>query len=156
MPCAEERPGLREPAGPRPGGSGASGQLTRLQSALTDLLCVIYDDARQMDANLDDAHDLVQSIRMLVRQRVLRPGRPADDSQQLHAYHAFELARIAENDAYEVYAGDLECFRKRQRLNLGVAESDSDRLALVKRRRAYISVLLAYQSQISPVLGSCT
>jgi hypothetical protein len=104
-----------------------------------------------MDANLADAHELVRNIRVLVEQ--FRPGGTPVDRQQC-AYDAFEFARITENDAYEVFADDLERFRKRQLLNLGVAESDSDRYALVKRRRAYIATLATCRAKVSAVLAA--
>lgn len=136
----------------RPGLGGTEERLTCLQTVLTDLLCVIDEDARQMDANLDDAHNLVQSLRTLAKQWLFCADGHTSDSQEWRAYRTFERARAAENDAHEVYATDLERFRKRQRLNIGVAESDSDRSVLVKRRRAYISALLAYQSALAALL----
>lgn len=136
----------------RPGLGGTEERLACLQSVLTDLLCVIDEDAGQMDANLDDAHNLVQNLRALAKQWLFWADGHKADSQGWPAYRTFERARAAENDAHEVYAADLERFRKRQRLNIGVAESDSDRSALVKRRRAYVAALLAYQSALSALL----
>lgn len=137
-----------------PGLGGTEERLTRLQSALAELLCVIDEDVRQMDANLDDAHNLVQSLRTLAKQRLFWADGHACSSQERRAYHAFELARAVESDAHEVFADDLERFRMRQRLDLSVAESDSDASVLVKRRRAYISALLAYQTALSGLLDS--
>lgn len=136
----------------RPGLSVVEERLTCLQSALADLLCVIDEDARLLDASLGDAHNLVQSLRTLAKQLAFWADGHAGDSQQWRAYRAFERARATENDVYEVYADDLERFRKRQQLNLGIAESDSDRSALVKRRRVYIAALLAYQAKLSLIL----
>ena len=146
----EEQPGPSTLVLGRPGCDSTIERLIYLQSALADLLCVVGDDAWQMDANLDDAHELIRSIRMLTRQFRLNGTR--HDSRQQRTCDAFESARIAENDAHEIFAGDLERFRKRQRLNLGVVEADSDRCALVKRRRAYIATLLACHRQVSAFL----
>lgn len=154
MPSTEEQTGSSRPVPLCPGLGGTEKRLTRLQSALAELLCVIDEDARQTDANLDDAHNLVQSLRTLAKQRLFWADGHACDSQERRAYHAFERARAVESDAHEVFAGDLERFRKRQRLDLSVAESDSDTSVLVKGRRAYISALLAYQTALSGLLDS--
>ena len=125
-------------------------RLDRLRSALADVLCVVDDDARHLDASLGDTHELVRGIRALLQQ--LRcDGTPADYAQR-RAYETFELTRRTENDAYEVFADDLERFRKRQRLNLGVLELDSDKRALVRRRREYIATLRACQTQVSAIV----
>lgn len=145
-----QQPGSPRDAPLRPECGGTGERLARVQSTLTELLCVIDDDARHMDANLGDAHELVRSMRMLVGQG--HRGRTAGGSREQRACHAFELARVAENDAYGIYAYDLERFRKRRRQDLGVAELDSDMCALVKRRRAYISTLLACQTHVSAIL----
>jgi len=147
---AEEQPGSSTFAASRPDSGGTHERLTHLRSVLADLLCVIDDDARHLDANLGDAHELVWNIRTLVKQ--LRSDDTQVDYLQRRAYDTFELARITENDAYEVFADDLERFRKRQRLNLGVVELDSDRYALVQRRREYIATLRAYQVQVSAII----
>lgn len=135
---------------PRADRAGTCEKLGRLRAALTDVLCVVDDDARHLDASLSDAHELIRSIRTLLTQ--LRSGGIQVDYAQRRAYDSFELARITENDAYEVFAGDLERFRKRQRLHLGVLELDSDKRALVQRRREYIATLRACQAQVSAIV----
>jgi hypothetical protein len=111
---------------------------------------VVDDDARHLDASLGDTHDLVRSICTLLRQ--LRSDGTQVGYAQQRAYDNFELARITENDAYEVFSDDLERFRKRQRINLGVVELDSDKRALVQRRREYIATLHACQARVSAIV----
>ena len=125
-------------------------QLMMLQATLADVLRAINDDARRMDANADDTHKLAEEIRRSVQRWVFHPDAPLDAACQ-PAYRAFEQARVAENDAYEVYADDLERYQKGRRANLSVAESDLDTLALVRRRREYITTLLGLQTRISAI-----
>ena len=150
MSAAENQPGAATTALPLPDRGGTCNRLNSLGSALADVLCVVDDDARHLDASLGDAHELVRSIRTLLRQ--LRADGTQVDCAQRRAYDTFELARITENDAYEVFADDLERFRKRRRLNLGVVELDSDKRALVQRRREYIATLRACQAQVSAIV----
>jgi hypothetical protein len=135
---------------PPPDPGGTRERLDRLRSALADVLCVLDDDARQLDASLRDTHELVRDIRTLLRQ--LRDDGALLGYAQRRACDAFELARIAENDAYEVLADDLERFRKRRQLNLGVVELDSDKRALVQCRREYIATLRACQTPVSAIV----
>jgi hypothetical protein len=127
-------------------------RLVRLQSTLTNLLRPVDDDARLMDASMEDAHELTNKIRNIVRQLVFAARSPLN-SRNRADYEAFEGSRVDENDMYEVYADDLKRYQKRRRKDLSVAESDSDRLALVRRRRAYVSVLLDFNVQASYMLG---
>ena len=127
-------------------------QLADLQSALTDLLGTVDDDPASLDASSEQAHKLVADICRSVRHDVFGPDCPLDSSVYKQAYDAFIATREAENDMYEVYGNDLECYRRRAVKELGVAESDSDRLALVKRRREYIPRLLAFHAQTKAIL----
>jgi hypothetical protein len=129
-------------------------RLKTLHEILIDLLRSIDEDATWMDANANDTHNLVEEIRRSVRQWVFRPG----DSLTVMCQPicpAFERARAAENDVYEIYADDLERYHKRRGKDLSVAESDLDRLTLVRRRRAYITTLRVLQAHISAMLPPC-
>jgi hypothetical protein len=151
--------GVEERAGPtalRYAVHNIAKRLARLQATLTDLLGSIDDDARLMDASLADAHRLVEEIRGCVTHEMFGPDGPLHPSACQRKYNAFMRARFAENDMHEVYSGDLERYQKRQMKDLGVAESDSDRLALVKRRRVYMSKLLDFQAQASAILAVFT
>jgi hypothetical protein len=148
-----EQAGSSSPKSRRSPHDGLIKQLAKLQSTLTDLLRPIDDDARLMDASLEDAHKLVQDIRSVMKQKVFGRGGPLDPSAYKDTFDAFERARVDENDMYEVYADDLERYEKRRRKDLGLAESDSDKLALVQRRRVYIPKLLAFQAQVSAILN---
>ena len=149
MSSAEDQPGAPRLAAPRPD-RAVPYELTRLHSVLDDVLCVIDGEARQLDASLGDTHELVRDIRTLLSR--LRSDSTSVDYAQRRAYDNFEHARVTENEAYEVFAGDLERFMKRQRLNLGVVELDSDKRALVQRRREYIATLRACQSRVSAIV----
>jgi hypothetical protein len=128
-------------------------RLARQQSTLTDFLSSIDGDARLMDASLDDAHEIAVSIGQAVRQGVFGSHGPLDLRSYRDSYDTFESVRADESDIYEVYADDLERHRKRQRKDLGLAESDSDKFVVVKRRRGYISALTALQAQVSDILN---
>jgi hypothetical protein len=136
----------------RSSGDDAFGPLADLQSALTDLLAVVDDDARSLDENSEHAHQLVADICRRIRRTVFGPGGPLDPVLYQQTYDAFNATRDAENDMYEVYASDLECCRRRVLKDLGVAESDSDRLVLVERRREYIRRLLVFHAQAKAIL----
>jgi hypothetical protein len=148
----EEHEGGLRPKSERSSYNDAVERLARLQLTLTNLLRPVEDDARLMDASLEDAHELTNNIRSIVKQLVFNALCPPNSSPNEADYNAFEGARIDENDMYEIYADDLKRYQKRQRKDLAVAESDSDRLALVRRRRAYISALLAFKAQVSGML----
>lgn len=119
---------------------------------LTDFLTSIDDNARLMDANLDDAHEIAVSVSKVVRREVFGPHGLLDLRSYRDSYDTFESVRTDESDIYEVYADDLERHRKRQRKDLGLTESDSDKFVVVKRRRGYISALSALQAQVSEIL----
>jgi hypothetical protein len=136
--------------------NGMAKRLALSQSTLTDLLDAIDDDSRLMDASLADAHRFVEEIFNCVAMEMFGPDGPLSPSAHQREYNAFKRARFDENDMFEVYADDLERYRKRQMKDLGVAESDSDRLILVRRRRVYISKLKAFQARASAALAICT
>jgi hypothetical protein len=127
-------------------------RLVRLQLTLTDLLGAVDDDPQRMDASLEDAHRLVEEVRSCVKQRVFHSEDPTNSSVPQRGYKKFENVRGAENDAYEVYSDALERYQKRRMKDLSVAESVSDKLALVRRRRDYISKLLAFMTKASAIL----
>lgn len=149
----EEQERALRPKAERPSYYDVFERLTRLQSTLTNLLRPVDDDAQLMDASLEDAHELTNNIRSTVKQLVFGANGPLDLSTIREDYDAFEGACVDKNDMYEVYADDLKRYQKRRRKDLSVAESDSDRLALVRRRRVYISALLAFQMRVSSILG---
>jgi hypothetical protein len=152
VPSLDDGAGSSEPRSGRPSDNGTIQQLATLQVTLTNLLRAVDDDARRMDASLDDAHKLVEDIRTVVKFTIFSSGNPPSHSIDQKVYNSFEQARVAENDFHEIYSEDLECYQKRRRRNLNVADSDSDKLALVKRRRVYISALLAFQIEASVIL----
>lgn len=127
-------------------------RLARLQLTLTDLLDAVDDDAQWMDASLADAHRLVEELRSCAKQMVFCSHGSMNSSAFRRGYKAFEKARIEENDACEVYSDVLERYQRRRVKDLSVAESDSDKLALVRRRRDYISRLLVFQAKASAIL----
>jgi hypothetical protein len=127
-------------------------ELARQQSTLTDLLHSIDDDARLMDASLEDAHEIAASICKVIKQSAFGPRGPLDPFLYRDNHDILESARLDENDTHEVYADDLERHRRRQRKDLTVAESDADKFAVVKRRRGYITTLRALHAQISCIL----
>ncbi len=127
-------------------------RLARLQLTFTDLLEAVDDDAQWMDASMADAHRLVEELRSCARQTVFSSHGPMNSSAFQRACKAFEKARIEENDACEVYFDALERYQRRRVKDLSVAESDSDKFALVRRRRDYISKLLTFQAKASAIL----
>jgi hypothetical protein len=126
--------------------------LARQLSTLTDFLSCIEDDAQLIDASLKDVHEIAASICKAVKRNGFGSDGPLAPSSYRGNYDALNRARLEENDVYEVYADNLERHQKRQRRDLGVAESDSDKFAVVKRRRGYICALMALQAQVSGVL----
>ncbi len=121
-------------------------------SILIDLLHSLEDDPRLMDASLEDVHELATLICRIVKRNVFGPHGPLDPFSRRDIYDRLDCARVDESDVYEVYAEDLERYQRRQRKDLGVAELDSDKFAVVKRRREYICTLAALQTQLSGVL----
>lgn len=126
-------------------------RLARLQLTLTDLLDAVDDDAQWMDASMADAHRLVEELRSCAKQIVFSSHGSMNSAFQ-RTCKAFAKTRIEENDACEVYFDALERYQRRRVKDLSVAESDSDKLALVRRRRDYISKLLAFQAKASAIL----
>jgi hypothetical protein len=133
-------------------GDDPVGPLAELQSALADLLAAVGDDPRSLDANSERVHQLVADTYRRLSRTVFNPDGPLDPLLYKQAYDALIATRDAESDMYEVYANDLKCYRERAVKGLSVAESDSDRLALVKRRRKYIPRLLAFHVQTKAIL----
>lgn len=148
---AEGRAGAPKP--PRPPHGQLIGRLARLDSTLTELLRPIEDEARLMDASLEDAHKLVQDIRDVVKQKIFGRNGPLDPVAYQDNYDAFERARNTEDDMHEVYADDLERYERRRTMDLSLAESDPDRLTLVNRRREYILALKGVQTEVSGILN---
>jgi hypothetical protein len=135
-----------------PSSEGPVEQLDRQQKTLRDFLDSIEDDARLMDASAEDAHQIAVSICKMVKEGIFGPDGALDRFSYQDAYNIFERTRADENDIYEIYADDLQRHQKRQRKDLGVAESDSDKFVVVTRRRGYISTLTALQAQVSDIL----
>lgn len=142
MSSMEEQAGL--PSKPQRSSADA---LAELLEKLSNILRPVADDARRMDASLEAAHSLVDKI----WQAVFGEGGAMDPSRYTDNYDALKAEREAENDMHEVYSYGLERFQKREGQNLGVAESDSDKLALVKRRREYIAKLQRFQKEASKI-----
>lgn len=138
-----------EPASPE----NIAGRLAAQEAILRELLNSVEYEARLMDASLEDAHDIAVGICRVVKTIVFGHGGPLDFPSYMDNSHSFETVRIDENDLYEVYADDLERHQRRRRKDLTVADSDADMLAVVKRRRAYISSLAALQAQASAILA---
>jgi hypothetical protein len=105
-----------------------------------------------MDASLDDAHEIASRIGKLVQDRVFGSDGLCPRSDHPDIYCQFEQARNDESDVYEVYADDLERHQKRRRRDLAIADSDADKLAVVKRRRTYIAILFDLYIQISKII----
>jgi hypothetical protein len=133
-------------------GDDPVGPLAELQSDLAGLLAKADDDPRSLDTNSERAHQLVTDTCRRLSRTVFSPGGPLDPLLYKQAYDALIATRDAESDMYEVYANNLECYREREAKGLSVAESDSDKLALVKRRRKYIPRLLAFHAQTKAIL----
>lgn len=146
-------PGFPSPQPPRALSASEIECLTRQLSALTDVLESVDDDPRLIDASLDDIHTiaarLAKTAKRLVSDSAFFRNGPYRDS-----YDMFEHARSNENDSYEIYAYDLERYQQRQHRDLTVADSDSDKFTIVKRRRTYIGILFELHSQIAYFIDS--
>ncbi len=146
-------PGFPRSHPPREPSGGEIETLRRQLSALTDVLESIDDDPRLIDASLDDVHQiaarLAKTVKRLVSDSDFSRSVPYRDG-----YDAFERARSNENDSYEIYADDLERYQQRQHRDLTVADSDSDKFTIVKRRRSHIAVLFELHSQIAYFIDS--
>ena len=115
--------------------------LGELQSIFTEILRSVDDDPRMMDRILESAHQLVEGIRNIVKQRVFVPD-GLDPSRYKDTYDIFELTRGDENAGTELYANDLDRYRRQQLRDLDV---------VLKRRRIYIAVLQDFQAQASSI-----
>jgi hypothetical protein len=129
-----------------------AGDLADQMSTLTDILQSVGDEARLMDASLDDAHDIASRVGRLVKYGVFQPDGPLSTSSHSDIYGQFEQARADESDVYEVYADDLERHQKRRRKDLSIADADADKFAVAKRRRIYIATLFDFCRQISEIV----
>lgn len=127
-------------------------RFARLQLTLTDLLDAVDGNAQWMDASLADAHRLVEEVRSCAKQTVFCSHDPINSSTFQRDYRAFEKARAEENDACEVYSDALERHQRRRVKDLCIAESDSDKLALVRRRRDYITKIIVFRANASAIL----
>jgi hypothetical protein len=135
-----------------PSPQGFVGQLRRQRATLRDFLRSIEDDARLLDASAADAHQIAVGICKVINDSVFGPHGALDRFSHQDTYNIFEHVRADENDLYDVYTDALQRHQKRQRKDLGVAESDSDKFVVVKRRRRYISTLTAFQAEVSAIL----
>jgi hypothetical protein len=149
----EEQAGSSQPTSQHDACDDILMRFARLQLILTDLLCAVDDDARRMDASLEDAHRLVEEVRSCAKNSALPSHSPRNFPAWQRDHKAFEKARVAENDTYEVYYDALERYQRRRMKDLSVAEPASDRLVLVRRRRDYIWKLLAFRAKASVILG---
>jgi len=121
-------------------------------STLTDILRSVGDEARLMDASLDDTHEIASRAGRLVKYRIFVPDSPWPTSPHPDTYLQFEQVRTDENDVYEVYADDLERQQRRRRKDLTIADADADKTAVTKRRRIYIAILFDFRTQISEIV----
>src|SRR5215469_7388785 len=133
--------GSSTPESQRAASHNVTEDLTRHLSRLTDVLRSVDDDPRLMDASLEDVHEIAARLARVVKRQVFSNPEISANATYRDIYDIFEHARMNESDEYEVYADDLERHQRRQRKDLTVADSDSDKFAIVKRRRAYIATL---------------
>jgi hypothetical protein len=129
-----------------------TGDLTDQISTLRRILESVGEEPRLMDASLDDTHEIASRAGRLVKYEVFAPDGPLPASVPPDIQCQFELVRAEESDVYEVYADDLERHQKRQRKDLTIADSDADKLTVVKRRRTYIVTLFDFYKQISEIV----
>lgn len=127
--------------------------LARQMSTLTDIVRSVGDEARLIDASLDDTHGIASRIGMLVKYGILGADELRSASFHPEIYLQFEQIRADENDAYEVYADNLERQQKRRRKDLTIADADADKAAVTKRRRTYIAILFDFHAQISEIIN---
>lgn len=125
--------------------------LKRHLSTLTAIVQSVSDEARLIDASLDDTHEVASHLGRLVTHRVFGDNGPLPASAYPDIYRQFERARSDESDVYEVYADDLERHQRRRRKDLTIADSDADKSAVVKRRRTYLAILFDLHTQISVI-----
>lgn len=143
-------PGIEPPSRPHSSSDDPLG-LTNLLTTLTGLLAAIDDDPRLMDANVKEAHRLVEDIRAIIKKKVFGPGGPLSPYAYEDTLKDFDDARSEEYVMHEVYIGDLERYTKRRAEDLGVDKLDSDTLALARRRGVYIGTLCAFRDQAAAI-----
>jgi len=121
-------------------------------ASLADVLMSVDDNPRLIDASLEDVHEIAARLAKVVKRQVF--GHPDFAAEVLHwdIGGMFEHARTNESDNYEVYADDLERHQRRQGKDLAVADSDADKFAIVKRRRAYLETLFDLNREISGII----
>jgi hypothetical protein len=147
-----DRDRLRSPDHGQPDAHEVTEDLARQMFALRDILQSVGDEARLMDASLDDTHEIASRAGRLVKYGVFGPESPFPASAYPDIYAQFEQARADESDVYEVYADDLERHQKRRRKDLTIADADADKFAVVRRRRTYIAILFDFHAQISEIV----
>lgn len=136
----------------QPDSHDVTGDLAHQMSTLRRILRSVGDEARLMDASLNDTHEIANRVGSLVKYGIFRPDGPLPASAHPDIYGQFEQARADESDVYEVYADDLERHQKRRRKDLTIADADADKFAVVKRRRTYIATLFDFYVQISEIV----
>jgi hypothetical protein len=129
-----------------------SADLAHQMSTLARILQSVGDEARLMDASLDDTHEIARHVGRLVKYGIFGSDGLLPASAHPDIYGRFEQARADESDVYEVYADDLERHQKRQRKDLTIADADADKFTVVRRRRTYIATLFAFCAQISQIV----
>lgn len=116
------------------------------------MLMLVDDNPRLMDASLEDVHEIAARLAKVVKRQVFGHPDLAAEAVRRDIGGMFEHARTSESDNYEVYVDDLERHQRRQRKDLAVADSDADKFAIVKRRRAYFATLFDLHLQISDII----
>jgi hypothetical protein len=136
------------PGTPSPAPDNSLEPFAGLLSTLTELLRPIMDDARRMDASLEDAHRLVEQIWRSVfgEGGLLKPSVYKDN------YSLLKAARRRENVNYEVLADDVDRYQRRRKRDLSLRQSDDDRFILANRRQDYIEGLQEFQVQADAIL----
>ena len=126
--------------------------LAHQMSTLTKILQSVGDEARLMDASLDDTHEIACRVGRLVEYGIFGSDGLLPATAHPDIWGQFEQARADESDVYEVYADDLERHQKRRRKDLTIADADADKFAVVKRRRTYIVTLFDFHTRISEIV----
>lgn len=139
------------PRSPQTHADAAAAQLARQLSVLTDVLESVDDDPRLLDANLLDVHQIASRLSKAVKLQIRRPDSDVSGLDR-QVYDLFKRAWANENDTYEIYSDALELHLQRQRRDLPVADFDSDKSAIVKRRRFYIDTLFELRKQIKLII----
>jgi hypothetical protein len=139
------------PRSPQTHAGTAAVPLAQQLRVLTDVLESVDDDPRLLDANLVDVHQIVSRLSKAVELQIRRPDTSVSGLDR-RLYDLFKRARANENDTYEIYSDALERHLQRQRRDVPVADFDSDKSAIVKRRRSYIDTLFELRIQIKLVI----